>query len=61
MANESNPIKVRERERRAQLAKWVAESRAKQGLPAKITDPDTLRRIAVLFGRGRTSSQRDEP
>ena len=33
---------------RAEIAAWTAASRARQGLPAKITDPVILRRIVVL-------------
>jgi hypothetical protein len=31
-----------------EVAAWTAASRARQGLPRKITDPVILRRIAIL-------------
>lgn len=35
-----------------QLRRWVTESRAAQGLPPTITDPDVLRRVAVILDAG---------
>jgi len=34
------------------MAAWTAESRAAQGLPPKVTDGTTLRRVAALIGSG---------
>jgi hypothetical protein len=31
------------------VAAMVATSRAEQGLPAKVTDPDVLRRVESIF------------
>jgi hypothetical protein len=36
----------------AELAAWVAESRAAQGLPSKITDPAMLDRLVTLAFAG---------
>jgi hypothetical protein len=32
----------------AEVAAWVAETRTRQGLPARITDPMVLARLAAL-------------
>lgn len=32
------------------VRRWVERSCAAQGLPAKITDPSALDRLAILFG-----------
>lgn len=44
-------------EQRAIAAEMVRESRARQGLPPKVTDPEALRRLAVLI----TSQKPTEP
>lgn len=33
-----------------ELAAWVAESCAVQGLPVRVTDPTTVRQVAALLG-----------
>ncbi len=33
---------------REELRAWVAETRARQGLPPRITDPTTVARLAAL-------------
>jgi hypothetical protein len=33
---------------RAELRAWVAETRARQGLPPRISDPSVLARLAAL-------------
>lgn len=35
------------------MAAWVRESRAAQGLPPGITDPQTLHNVAVMLTTGR--------
>ena len=35
------------------IAKWVAESRAAQGLPPRVTDSDALRRVAQVVASRR--------
>ena len=34
------------------MAAWTAESRARQGLPPKVNDGTTLRRVAALLSSG---------
>lgn len=36
----------------SELAVWVERLRARQGLPAKVTDPAVIRSVVVLLGGG---------
>ena len=46
---------------RAELAAWVARSRAAQGLPPKITDPAMLARLVTLAFAGLDSPNTTTP
>lgn len=37
-------------EYQAEVAEWVRRTTAEQGVPEKVTDPATLRKVAVLLG-----------
>ena len=36
----------------SEVAVWVERLRARQGLPAKVTDPAVIRTVVVLLGGG---------
>ena len=36
-------------ESRCDIVRWVADSTAAQGLPLKVTDPMTIRKVATLL------------
>jgi hypothetical protein len=44
-----------------ELAEWVAESRAKQGLPAQITDADAIAKAARLVAPLLVEQRSDSP
>lgn len=40
-----------------ELAAWVAQSCAAQGLPVKVTDPTVVRRVALLLRSGKSDQR----
>jgi hypothetical protein len=40
------------RDKRAAIRAWLERSRAEQGLPARITDPEGIRIVAALLRAG---------
>lgn len=40
---------------------WLEKSCADQGVPLKVTDPATIRKVAVLFSAGSRSAQKRAP
>ena len=44
-----------------EVAAWVAESTARQGVPVKVDDPGAIERVAVLLGEGRVPVRAARP
>jgi len=44
-----------------QVAAWVERTCAEQGVPVRVTDPETVRQVGVLLGARRRRGERSAP